>query len=103
MNDLHLHRLIRVAAAGSVLLTAMGCGSKKDEKDAKDTTPDHRAEDLFLQQCEVSLACDPDEFNAFYNSVDDCVTSSPEEYEAYAESEGQDCADSMLDLLPAPL
>lgn len=84
MKDLYLSRMINVVAAGSILVTAAGCGSQYKRAAKK--------------WCKTFKECNEDEFDVSWDSVKECA----EEYVEYlesAEDTSESCGVAMADLL----
>lgn len=95
MHDLHLSRLIPIVAACSLLVSAPGCGGKKDDEDDNDDeVPDK--EETLEDFCAVLQKCEPDEFDATYDDVDDCATEGSQNYDAYIDAYGENCGAAFL-------
>ncbi len=87
MKDLNLNRLIPVAAAGSMLFG----GCSKDEPET--------VESYLTQICEDLRACDEEEFEDEYGSVEECAEYILDYMDEYYDIESKDCEEKFVDAL----
>jgi hypothetical protein len=78
MKDLNLGRMINVAAAGSALLAASGCGA----------SPEKAASKL----CKALESCEKADFNESFDSLDECEDYYQESIEYYEDEYGEECS-----------